>query len=256
MVCRRSSARPITGRAAFSISSVASLPRAAARDLQEARCSLDGHTGLARRTRRFSAGTSADLGVAPGRPVMQPHSGRHPPATREFALAGTALRTSRCTIRAAASTCVPLRSEPWRSAGTPTRTPPMLLKTALPLLLVLLAGCDHRELPSEIAVLPSATILIAEAASVPVPSARQDTRLVMPRSPLAAPGSDVAPDPGKAGAQVARIAYVCPMHPEVVLDAPGACPKCNMKLEPRPATEVQRAKAHDHTGHASPEAGQ
>lgn len=27
--------------------------------------------------------------------------------------------------------------------------------------------------------------------------------------------------------------YVCPMHPEVVSDQPGDCPKCNMKLEER-----------------------
>lgn len=27
--------------------------------------------------------------------------------------------------------------------------------------------------------------------------------------------------------------YVCPMHPEVTSDAPGLCPKCNMKLVPK-----------------------
>jgi Cu+-exporting ATPase len=30
--------------------------------------------------------------------------------------------------------------------------------------------------------------------------------------------------------------YVCPMHPEVVSDHPGACPKCGMALEPRTVT--------------------
>jgi Cu+-exporting ATPase len=29
--------------------------------------------------------------------------------------------------------------------------------------------------------------------------------------------------------------YVCPMHPEVVRDQPGSCPKCGMALEPRSA---------------------
>lgn len=28
-------------------------------------------------------------------------------------------------------------------------------------------------------------------------------------------------------------AYVCPMHPEVTANAPGLCPKCNMKLVPK-----------------------
>jgi membrane fusion protein, copper/silver efflux system len=27
--------------------------------------------------------------------------------------------------------------------------------------------------------------------------------------------------------------YYCPMHPEVVQDKPGTCPKCNMNLEKR-----------------------
>ena len=28
----------------------------------------------------------------------------------------------------------------------------------------------------------------------------------------------------------AAVKYTCPMHPEVVKDAPGNCPKCGMKL--------------------------
>jgi Cu+-exporting ATPase len=31
------------------------------------------------------------------------------------------------------------------------------------------------------------------------------------------------------------VEYTCPMHPEVVSDRPGACPKCGMALEPRVA---------------------
>src|SRR5512134_3370140 len=30
--------------------------------------------------------------------------------------------------------------------------------------------------------------------------------------------------------------FTCPMHPEIVRDAPGNCPKCGMALEPRTAT--------------------
>ena len=33
--------------------------------------------------------------------------------------------------------------------------------------------------------------------------------------------------PAPAGTQ-----YTCPMHPEIVRDAPGDCPKCGMALEP------------------------
>ncbi|MCF7802545.1 MAG: heavy metal translocating P-type ATPase, partial [Candidatus Marinimicrobia bacterium] len=42
---------------------------------------------------------------------------------------------------------------------------------------------------------------------------------------------DQAPPPetqGKSGV----VRYTCPMHPEVVQDHPGACPKCGMALEP------------------------
>ena len=38
-----------------------------------------------------------------------------------------------------------------------------------------------------------------------------------------------------AGAAKAEAAYFYPMHPEVVSDKPGRCPKCNMFLEKRKA---------------------
>lgn len=34
--------------------------------------------------------------------------------------------------------------------------------------------------------------------------------------------------------------YTCPMHPEIVRDAPGICPKCGMALEPTVATLDER----------------
>ena len=33
--------------------------------------------------------------------------------------------------------------------------------------------------------------------------------------------------------------FTCPMHPEVIKDAPGTCPKCGMNLVP--------VKAHSHS---------
>jgi Cu+-exporting ATPase len=48
-----------------------------------------------------------------------------------------------------------------------------------------------------------------------------------------APPEPMAPPAAPAGA---KVEYVCPMHPEVVSDHPGACPKCGMALEPRVAT--------------------
>ena len=36
------------------------------------------------------------------------------------------------------------------------------------------------------------------------------------------------PEPATSGSQALK--YTCPMHPEVVQDTPGNCPKCGMKL--------------------------
>jgi Ni,Fe-hydrogenase III large subunit len=43
-----------------------------------------------------------------------------------------------------------------------------------------------------------------------------------------------------------KIEYVCPMHPEVVQDEPGNCPKCGMDLMPR---ETQADSGSSHTTH-------
>lgn len=46
--------------------------------------------------------------------------------------------------------------------------------------------------------------------------------------PMATPLAPPAPAPPGA-----KRLYTCPMHPEVVSDRPGACPKCGMALEPK-----------------------
>jgi P-type Cu+ transporter len=53
-----------------------------------------------------------------------------------------------------------------------------------------------------------------------------------------------APTPPIAGTK-----YTCPMHPEVVRDRPGSCPKCGMALVPVGATaaEEENAELRDHT---------
>lgn len=49
-----------------------------------------------------------------------------------------------------------------------------------------------------------------------------------------------------------RIEYVCPMHPEIVQDEPGSCPKCGMDLVAREAGEStpEHHHAHEHQHHA------
>jgi Cu+-exporting ATPase len=51
-------------------------------------------------------------------------------------------------------------------------------------------------------------------------------------SAAAEDGQEPAPKRKAAGK------YTCPMHPEIVRDGPGSCPKCGMALEPMTATEA------------------
>jgi hypothetical protein len=48
---------------------------------------------------------------------------------------------------------------------------------------------------------------------------------------------------GAAGSQAEATLYVCPMHPEVISSAPGTCPKCGMKLVPKPNPPKQSPSA-------------
>jgi len=52
-------------------------------------------------------------------------------------------------------------------------------------------------------------------------------------SPGSCPKCGMALEPLALEAAGSRLEYTCPMHPEVVRDAPGSCPKCGMALEPR-----------------------
>src|SRR5512145_263484 len=51
--------------------------------------------------------------------------------------------------------------------------------------------------------------------------------------------------PSAVGNQASHITWTCAMHPEVVADKPGRCPKCNMPLEPKPAADPKAAADPD-----------
>jgi Cu+-exporting ATPase len=50
----------------------------------------------------------------------------------------------------------------------------------------------------------------------------------------------MALEPAAPARPTTATTWTCPMHPEVVRDAPGTCPKCGMALEPRVVTVEER----------------
>src|SRR5262245_6052480 len=49
---------------------------------------------------------------------------------------------------------------------------------------------------------------------------------------------------------ISKVQYTCPMHPQIVRDAPGSCPICGMALEPRTVsadTEEENTELRDMT---------
>ena len=65
-------------------------------------------------------------------------------------------------------------------------------------------------------------------------------------SPHQMPAAGAPPPAVTAGT---RVEWTCPMHPEIVRDAPGNCPICGMALEPRTATleDVENVHLKDMT---------
>src|SRR4051812_39012777 len=78
--------------------------------------------------------------------------------------------------------------------------------------------------------------------------AADPARYLAPSAPAAdhgccghAPAAPAKPAPPGA-------TYTCPMHPEVVSDRPGPCPKCGMALEPMtPTAETDDPELRDMT---------
>src|SRR5215471_11181275 len=56
-------------------------------------------------------------------------------------------------------------------------------------------------------------------------------------------------EPPPAATAASKVEWTCPMHPEIVRDAPGNCPICGMALEPRTVTleDVENVHLKDMT---------
>ena len=89
----------------------------------------------------------------------------------------------------------------------------------------------------------------ADGTLPPVTSPTDPSNPAAPEAPFPSPpamfGARSSPSSAAPSPPAGDVVYVCPMHSQIVRDAPGVCPICGMTLvaRPRPAPAP-----HDHGG--------
>jgi hypothetical protein len=104
---------------------------------------------------------------------------------------------------------------------------------------------------SVIAVVASALTGCADGTLPPVTSLADPSNPAAREAPLPPPpamfGASSTPPLVAPSPPPGDVVYVCPMHSQIVRDAPGTCPICGMTLVPRPRPAAAPApRDHDH----------
>jgi hypothetical protein len=94
-----------------------------------------------------------------------------------------------------------------------------LAAVALGVAMLGVTGCGKSE-PNHAMTMPDTGANTTAATNVPAPAPDTNAGAVTPPA-----NTNTAPE-----IKAAVVQYTCSMHPEVVQDAPGRCPKCGMKL--------------------------
>ena len=161
-----------------------------------------------------------------------------------------------------------------RLVGTPRHANLLIVVGPLPPGLRDAAAVTYAQIPrprailalgaGDIAPLPDADV------SAPLTQAGLHSGLADLRRVIAAGAFRADSGEFNAPALEVRVEYTCPMHPEIVRDAPGDCPKCGMTLVPRetasdghgghgghdmPREDRPNPADHAHAGHAEDAGG-
>ncbi|MEO3480564.1 heavy metal-binding domain-containing protein [Phaeobacter sp. CAU 1743] len=161
-----------------------------------------------------------------------------------------------------------------RLVGTPRHANLLIVVGPLPPGLRDAAAVTYAQIPrprailalgaGDIAPLPDADV------SAPLTQAGLHSGLADLRRVIAAGAFRADSGEFNAPALEVRVEYTCPMHPEIVRDAPGDCPKCGMTLVPRetasdghgghgghdmPPEDRSNPADHAHAGHAEDAGG-
>jgi hypothetical protein len=110
---------------------------------------------------------------------------------------------------------------------------PLLFAIGCAKTIPMVLGPDHpasHDAPVASVQPPSTTLALPAPTTVPVASPEQPSHDHAHHAGGTGHDMNSMPVPTTQGGQQQAATYTCPMHPEVVSDKPGKCPKCGMKL--------------------------